>query len=202
MMKRRTPRALRRSAAASIVSALIAAVTPPVAAQHGAHVHGHGRMGVAIEDGQLYVELELPAVNVVGFEHPPRSDAERTGTRAALERFASTERLLRPSAAAGCEVTEVEVELPGSALHDGQIRDRHDADKHEHEHENSSGDAHGELRARYRWRCATPASLTAIEVGVFAATEGIEKLAAEVLGAGVQAAQDLTPADTVLRLRR
>ena len=40
------------------------------------HVHGVGTLQLVLEENSLSVELRLPAINVVGFEHAP-NDAQR-----------------------------------------------------------------------------------------------------------------------------
>lgn len=45
----------------------------------GAHVHGIGELNVAIDGEALLVELISPAMDLVGFEHAPRTEAQRCG---------------------------------------------------------------------------------------------------------------------------
>jgi hypothetical protein len=48
-------------------------------AQHvnpSAHTHGLGNMTMVYQAGQLMMELETPAANLLGFEHTPHSKAE------------------------------------------------------------------------------------------------------------------------------
>ena len=35
----------------------------------GPHVHGHGTLNIAIEDKRVSMELEVPGMDIVGFEH-------------------------------------------------------------------------------------------------------------------------------------
>jgi len=46
-------------------------------AAHGAHEHGIAQLQVAVSDRTLEMHLESPAMNIVGFEHQPKNDAER-----------------------------------------------------------------------------------------------------------------------------
>ena len=67
-----------------IAFALMVAAVPAAAAEqrrHDAHQHGGGRIDVAVEGGLLSVVLEVPAVNLVGFEHAPRGDAQKARIR-------------------------------------------------------------------------------------------------------------------------
>ena len=45
--------------------------------QLGAHVHGHGRLNIAIEDKTVSIELEARGADIVGFEH----EAATRGTK-------------------------------------------------------------------------------------------------------------------------
>ena len=52
--------------------------------QHGAHVHGAAQLTVAQEGTQVLLELESPAANIFGFEHPPSDAQQRTVVREAV----------------------------------------------------------------------------------------------------------------------
>ena len=101
--------------------------------EHGAHEHGRGTLDVAVEGEELVVELRMPAVNVVGFEHAPGTDAEREAVRQALARFKDPAAVLVPSPDAECEPERVETGFPG--MGPGGPREHHDEDEHEHKHE-------------------------------------------------------------------
>lgn len=44
--------------------------------EHAVHVHGEGRLTLAISENRIDVALSLPADSAFGFEHPPTSAAE------------------------------------------------------------------------------------------------------------------------------
>ena len=44
--------------------------------QSEAHVHGEAELNVVISENMALLELRSPAVNIIGFEDSPRSDAE------------------------------------------------------------------------------------------------------------------------------
>ena len=51
--------------------------------EHGslrAHVHGVARLDMALECRTLEFELDTPAMNIVGFEHPATTDADTCAT--------------------------------------------------------------------------------------------------------------------------
>ena len=78
---------MRRVPPSSLVASLVLACLPmtvvraaapeaePGFTQLGAHVHGKVVVNLALEGNTLRVELDAPAINVVGFEHAPRTEA-------------------------------------------------------------------------------------------------------------------------------
>ena len=66
------------------------AVAPVVAAERelGAHLHGHGTVNLVIEGSTVWIELEAPGSDIVGFERAAQSAEEIAtvaGARALLE---------------------------------------------------------------------------------------------------------------------
>ena len=105
------------------------------------HVHGEGTIDVVVEGNELLVEIRMPAVNVVGFEHEPGTDEQRQTVETALAVFRDTRNVLVPSEAADCEPEDVDVTLGESSTHE----DEHDHDEHAHEDEHDDDEhAHDE----------------------------------------------------------
>ena len=101
--------------------------------EHGAHEHGHGTLDVAVEGEDLVIEFRIPAVNAVGFEHAPSSDAEREAVRQALARFGDAVAVLVPSPDAECEPERAEAGFSGMDHGgSGEDRERHEEDGHAH----------------------------------------------------------------------
>ena len=81
----RTPDAARAGTRFSPFLACVAfAASDEQHREHEAHEHGHGTLDIVVEGEELAIELRIPAVNVVGFEHAPRDEAEREAIRKAL----------------------------------------------------------------------------------------------------------------------
>jgi hypothetical protein len=51
---------------------------------HEAHEHGVAHMNVALEGYDLYIEFFSPAANVVGFEHHPRAEEQKSPVKKAM----------------------------------------------------------------------------------------------------------------------
>jgi hypothetical protein len=167
--------------------------------QHRAHEHGRATLQVVTEDEALVIELRVPAVHVVGFEHAPASDAERAAVRRAVARFERGDELLVPAPGAGCTLASHEVEL-------GESRAGQDADPaHGHDRDEARGPggaAHSELHARYDFRCASPQALDAIGLRLFEHLDDVEAIEAQVVTATLQTARRLDPGTASLRLVR
>ena len=107
--------------------------------EHGPHEHGHGTLDVAVEGEDLVIELRMPGVNVVGFEHAPGTDAEREAVQRALARFKDPAAVLVPSPGAECESGRAEATLAIMGHGDSRDHDEH----HDDEGHEQDGHAHG-----------------------------------------------------------
>lgn len=59
-------------------------------AQHrheDAHEHGTASLGVVVEGRTIHFEFEAPADNIIGFEHEPRTQADRAKQKAGLDKL-------------------------------------------------------------------------------------------------------------------
>ena len=83
--------------------------------QLGAHVHGHGRLNIAIEDKTVSIELEAPGADIVGFEHEAATRAQRAAIEKAKATLAAGLSLFTPAAAAGCTQNASKVSIEAEA---------------------------------------------------------------------------------------
>jgi hypothetical protein len=148
--------ACTRVAAALFAAAALAAVGPARAAKP--HEHGAVTMDVAVEGGNVNINVELPLDSLVGFERAPRNDAERKAAADALARLRDGAKLFRLDAAAQCTLGSAKVEAP--VLEQGA----------------PAKDGHADADASYVFSCAQPASLTTLEVLLFDAFRRIERV--------------------------
>ena len=151
-----------------------------------AHQHGHGALNIAFEGASVAMELEVPGADIVGFEHPAESDADRALIDAAIAQLAKPLELFAMPAAAGCTVTAANVALLGEDDHDehgddhkdehaDDHKDEHDddhkdehSDDHKDEHADEEGEeGHNEFHAEYALTCADPSAIDAIEFVYF-----------------------------------
>jgi hypothetical protein len=112
--------------------------------QHAAHEHGKVTINIALDGRELVVELDSPAVNVVGFEHKPRTEAERAVVRDAAAMFDSGRGLLGTPKEAACLFQRTELKAP--QWDSTQVPPTH---HEEHEH-------HTDYEVRLIYRCNAP----------------------------------------------
>ena len=132
--------------------------------QAGAHVHGEGRLDVAIAGGLARVALTAPGSDVVGFEHAPHTDTERAAVAAARARLAATTTLFDFGPAA-CTVTGTELALPDAAGGPFAVTDH---------------GGHGDVHAVYDFACAEPERLERLTLGLFDAFPSLRVLHVQV----------------------
>ena len=189
--------------------------------EHEAHEHGHGTLDIVVEGEELVIELRIPAVNVVGFEHAPKNDAEREAVRQALVPFGDAASLFVLPAEAECEVEEAEAAIVSMGHEDEHEKDEHgDGGGHDHEkdgHEtdehakdehaehaedgsDSDEEAHSELRATYHFHCHAPERLDEIDVRAFEHLRDAEEIDVRVVTPSAQLAMELHSGSTVVRL--
>lgn len=80
--------------------------------QHPPHEHGKITINVALDGNRLVVELDSPAVNVVGFEHEPRSDAERAAVSGAEKLLGGGRGLFTLPKEARCQFEKTDLKTP------------------------------------------------------------------------------------------
>ena len=160
----------------------------------GAHEHGVARLNAALDGKNLELELESPAMNLVGFEHAASTDADKAKVAAARAQLEQPLALFSLPKAAGCVVAKQELESPlfgdkpdaDDHDHDDDDHDE-DADGHEHHHE------HSEIHAHYQFTCATPAALKNLDLGqVFKTFPATQKIQVQLIGPGGQQGVEAT----------
>lgn len=145
-----------------------------LAQAHKAHVHGSGKLFLAIEGQNVEMELESPADDIVGFEHPPATDADRKAIATAREKLMAGESLFVFPADATCRLHEAAVKSsllapPAEAgHHDHDHGNKHDhAEKHDHDKKSATEDVHSEFHAQYHFICNNIRAVTRIDTRYF-----------------------------------
>ncbi|MBD9426939.1 DUF2796 domain-containing protein [Pseudomonas sp. PDM15] len=153
----------------------------------GAHEHGVASLNVALDGQTLEIQLESPAMNLVGFEHEAKSDADKAKAIAARKQLEQPQALFALPIEAKCALQESELDSPLFGGHEHE----------EHEHADEHG--HSDIDASYRFACANAEALQTLELGSFFGTfPGTEKLHVQLIGPSGQQGVELTPGNSRL----
>ncbi len=188
-MKPTTPsserlKSLVRAAACCAVACLVQS-TALAQAGHGAHVHGKVQANVAVQGNKLSVQFEFPLDSLLGFEHRPRTDAQRQAAQAALAQLKQPQDWLKPGAAARCTLSASEVSAPVLEPAKPGVKE----------------DAHADLDASYEFTCAAPEQLAVLDILLNSRFKRIQRMEVQVAGAKTQSKQTLRGAATQVKLR-
>jgi hypothetical protein len=163
--------------AAAILGAL--AVFPAAAQSHrelGAHEHGRGTLNIAVEGNKVSMELEVPGMDILGFEHAAKSRKDKTTLEKAQQKLSAPLSLFKLPVSAGCQVTEAKVEVETGEHDHANLEKQGDAAKSSEKEQH-----HSEFHNQYSVECTSPANITGIEFGYFNAFPGAEKLEVNVI---------------------
>jgi len=151
---------------------LAASIAFAAQAHQGAHVHGLVKLGVAVQGSTVSIQLESPLDNLLGFEHRPRTAAQRKAAHDLLERMRTARDLFRFDAGAQCALSRSRVE--SDALDEGKAAAAPAA--------SASAEAeHADLDASFEFTCREPGRLTSMDVGLFDAFERIARIEAAIV---------------------
>ena len=157
----------------------------------GAHEHGVASLNVALDGQTLEIQLESPAMNLVGFEHEAKNAADKAKVAAARQQLEHPQALFALPIEAKCKLEGSELESP---LFDDA---EHAHAEHEHEHGDEHG--HSNIDASYRFTCTNAAALQTLELGsFFGSFPGTEKLEVQLIGPSGQQGAELTPKNSRL----
>lgn len=163
-------------------------------AEHGsldAHEHGAAQLNVVLDGKVLELQLESPAMNLVGFEHAAKSDADKAKVAAARSQLEQPQPLFGLNAG-DCKISNQELESPLFAEHA-------DSHEHEHEHEKPHDSEHSEIHAHYTLDCQKPEELKQLNLGeLFKRFPATEKIQVQLIGPNGQQGLELTPAQPTL----
>ncbi|HMQ09684.1 MAG TPA: DUF2796 domain-containing protein [Oligoflexia bacterium] len=150
---------------------------------HKAHSHGSGNLSFVTSDNALVIELNVPAHDVVGFEHAPKNDSQKSLVKQAIEFLEQSNSNISLPETAKCkpqDIGKVETELDvSSSSHD----------THEHHQNNHE---HAEFHVKYQFTCKNLEKLSFIKVLSFQKFNNIKKLKAQGVTKTGQFAKTLT----------
>lgn len=163
-------RTFRHSTGLAIACALLAA-TPFLGAQaqqQHAHVHGQLKLDVAVDGPTVVIEMESPLDNIVGFEHAPKTDAEKKAVEDAVAQLRAADKLFVVDPAANCKLGPVD--LRSGALGLGNPDPGEPA-------------GHADLDATFSFNCTNAAAAKFIDVNLFTTFKGLRQIDSQIASA-------------------
>lgn len=149
------------------------------------HEHGVASLNVALDGSTLEIQLESPAMNLLGFEHAASSAADQAKVAAARRQLEQPQALFALPIEARCALKEHELQGALFAAH---------ADDEQGEEQ-----GHSDISAHYQFACATPQALQTLELGsFFGSFPGTEKLDVQLIGPSGQRGATLSPGNSRL----
>ena len=158
--------------------------------EHGsldAHEHGIAQLNVVLDGQALELELESPAMNLVGFEHAAESAADKAKVVAARNQLQDPQALFGLGAG-DCSLSDTELESP-------LFEDEEHEDEHEEHHDHDKDSEHSEIHAHYQLNCKKPGELQQLNLSeLFKRFPATTKIQVQLIGPNGQQGVELTPA--------
>lgn len=173
---------------APLVLLLIALAASAAAVAGKPHEHGVARMDVAVESRAIWVTLDTPLENLIGFERAPRTAAERERVEQALATLRQPGRWLVPDAAAGCAAATVEIEAPVLGVPQAPPT--------------AASNSHADLLARVSFQCADATRAAHLDLELFKAFPHLKRVEVQLVTPRTQSSKALRPAASRLPLAR
>jgi hypothetical protein len=162
---------------ASLSLLLAASLAVPAVFSAGAHEHGVVHLDVAVEGRRITLQMESPLDNLLGFERAPRSDAERRRADGAVALLKDAGKLFAIDGAAQCKLTKVD--LTSAALKHGAAAE-------------PGADGHADIDGNFEFDCADAARAAFIDVGLFDAFAGMQRIEVQAITPKAQFKATLT----------
>ncbi len=145
-------------------------------AEGHAHVHGVAKLDIAVEATKLTILLDSPMDNLLGFERPPRTDAERRLADAAVAQLHAAAKMFQIDPAAQCSLAKVELTSAALKLGTPDLTE--------------AQDGHAGLDGNFEFNCADATKASYVDVGLFGFAH-LQRLEVRVVTAHDQFKRDL-----------
>ena len=163
---------------------------------HKAHSHGHGKLFLATSENGFEVEIKLPGVDIVGFEHQPHSKEEKRKVQSAVEFFKNSKSNVVLSQASGCS-PEGEAKVKTSLA-----ENRKHNHGHQHQKSKSHKSEHAEFQISYKFKCSKIVELKFLKLLIFEKYSRLESIKAEAVTETGQFSATLSRSSSLFLLDR
>ena len=180
-----------------------ATTTPKRSAE--SHTHGDAELAVVLEGNVVTIELDTPLYNLLGFEHAPKTEVQKTTASRAEKNLGQGEGFFIFNQGAGCELISNTQDIH---LFEHESReDEHDNHHDEEHHEEDSEDAHDEethkdVILQYEFQCQEPSSLSNVSVNLFEFFSELSEIDVTYLGPSTQRQVKMTQDNSQMDMQR
>lgn len=151
-----------------------------VLAHQAAHVHGRIQLGVAQDGDQLVIDVDTPLDSLLGFEHAPKTTAQKKLAADWADRLRRGTDLLRINPEARCTLSAADLDAPVLGLEPASGKDKTPASQE-----------HADLEGQWSFRCEQPSALRTIDLGFFDASPHARHIEVQWVKDGRQGQQTL-----------
>ena len=157
-----------------------------------AHIHGDAELAVVVDADVVTIELETPLYNLLGFEHHPKTAAQKAKVEMAEGQLQKGEELFVFNAEAKCNLISDSMTLElFDEEHEDDEHDEHD-EHDDDEHHDEQEDSHKDVLLQYQYRCTKPSSLENVSVNLFEFFEDMSDIDVTYLGPSTQKHVNMT----------
>jgi len=177
-------------------------IRSPANREGGEHRHGHGYMEMELEGAMLEIALQVPAADLMGFGHRPRSEEQFKTAISAISLLRNSDRMFTLTDTAQCASSETDVaivELSSGEVMGDEVWVREGANLPEVVDDADEPPGHAEVVVNYRFDCGDVPALYGVTVHYFETFPSAETLAAVINTPHGEFEKTLDQYETVVR---
>lgn len=167
---------------AAIPETVIPASVSPI----GPHVHGSATLQIAVDANVLTLNFSSPLINLVGFEHKARNQAELDQVQHMINAFYKMKPFV-PTASAQCKLTSIDLR---------SILIKKNPKENKPDHIEPAG--HADLDADLVYTCKNVKNLHDLQVNLFESFTNLHHLNAEIVSEHGQSAAKILPSNSLV----
>ena len=146
--------------------------------KHAAHSHGVGNLELVVQGGTVKASFEIPMESLLGFEHLPRTTAQKKAMADLQTATAQASYFITLPAAADCQPKSLQV---NAGMFNGKKSE------------------HSDLDAELEFSCSQPSALKQLEIPLFKKHPRLSSLKVDMVSPKGQSSVTLKAKDPVLR---
>lgn len=153
----------------------------PMTRSADTHSHGDAELAVVLEKSVVTIELDSPIYNILGFEHAPETEGQKTTLKQAEQQLGRGEALFTFNDQAKC--TSLSKAMTVNLFE----TDTHEENQGHHEDENTHDeDTHEDVVLVYEFKCQNTAKLSNVTINLFEFFKELSEVDVTFLGPATQ----------------